>query len=292
MIEDVGYLDRLERLKLFPYTIDAVRLLNRAGFKVVVVTSQNGVAQGMLTEEFLGRGARASVAAVRSGRREDRGLLLLPAFAARGGRAVPHRLRMPQTEARYDTGRRAGSCARRRRNRSSSAIAGATSRWGWRRARRRCWSRPDTAGPKRRASGEYPARARRREPDRSDELDSTKYVKEGLTHPLPSITPRSSCSTHFRAPRRGDRRSDRRRVHLRPCGARLARGAGADSSIRLDGDRARRRGQRRKQRRRARRHARRSSASPGKTRRASAFMRAWRSRTRAASCARRATARR
>jgi D-glycero-D-manno-heptose 1,7-bisphosphate phosphatase len=53
MIEDVGYLDRLERLKLFPYTIDALRLLSRAGFKVVVVTSQNGVAQGMLTEAFL-----------------------------------------------------------------------------------------------------------------------------------------------------------------------------------------------------------------------------------------------
>jgi len=53
MIEDVGYLDRLERLKLFPYTIDAVRLLNAAGFKVIVVTSQNGVANGILTEEFL-----------------------------------------------------------------------------------------------------------------------------------------------------------------------------------------------------------------------------------------------
>jgi D-glycero-D-manno-heptose 1,7-bisphosphate phosphatase len=54
MIEDVGYLDRLERLKLFPYTIDAVRLLNAAGLKVVVVTSQNGVANGVLSEEFLG----------------------------------------------------------------------------------------------------------------------------------------------------------------------------------------------------------------------------------------------
>jgi D-glycero-D-manno-heptose 1,7-bisphosphate phosphatase len=53
MIEDVGYLDRLERLKLFPYTIDAVRLLNAAGYKVVVVTSQNGVANGILTEDFL-----------------------------------------------------------------------------------------------------------------------------------------------------------------------------------------------------------------------------------------------
>jgi len=53
MIEDVGYLDRLERLKLFPYTIDAVRLLNAAGFKVIVVTSQNGVANGILPESFI-----------------------------------------------------------------------------------------------------------------------------------------------------------------------------------------------------------------------------------------------
>lgn len=53
MVEDVGYLDRLDRMKLFPYTIDAIRLLNRGGYKVVVVTSQNGVAQGMVTEEFL-----------------------------------------------------------------------------------------------------------------------------------------------------------------------------------------------------------------------------------------------
>jgi D-glycero-D-manno-heptose 1,7-bisphosphate phosphatase len=54
MIEDVGYLDRVERLMLFPYTIDAIRLLNRGGFKVVVVTSQAGVAHGSVTEEFLG----------------------------------------------------------------------------------------------------------------------------------------------------------------------------------------------------------------------------------------------
>jgi D-glycero-D-manno-heptose 1,7-bisphosphate phosphatase len=53
MIEDVGYLERIERLKLFPYTVDAIRLLNRAGFKVVVVTSQAGVANGIVTEEFV-----------------------------------------------------------------------------------------------------------------------------------------------------------------------------------------------------------------------------------------------
>ena len=53
MLEDVGYLDRLDRLALFPYTIDSIRLLNRGGFKVVVVTSQAGVANGMVTEAFV-----------------------------------------------------------------------------------------------------------------------------------------------------------------------------------------------------------------------------------------------
>ena len=51
--EDVGYLDRLERLALFPDTIDSIRLLNRAGFKIVVVSSQAGVAKGIVTEKFL-----------------------------------------------------------------------------------------------------------------------------------------------------------------------------------------------------------------------------------------------
>jgi D-glycero-D-manno-heptose 1,7-bisphosphate phosphatase len=51
--EDVGHLDRLERLTLFPYAIDAVRLLNQAGFPVVVVTNQGGVAAGMVEEPFV-----------------------------------------------------------------------------------------------------------------------------------------------------------------------------------------------------------------------------------------------
>ena len=37
--EDVGYLDRIERLRLFPWSIDAIRLLRRAGYAVVVVTN-------------------------------------------------------------------------------------------------------------------------------------------------------------------------------------------------------------------------------------------------------------
>ena len=58
LIEEVGYLDRLERLALFPYSIDAVRLLNRAGFHVVVVTNQPGVAHGLIEEQFLAEAHR------------------------------------------------------------------------------------------------------------------------------------------------------------------------------------------------------------------------------------------
>ena len=53
LIEEMGYLDRLDRLALFPYTIDAVRLLNRAGFAVVVVTNQAGIARGIVEESFV-----------------------------------------------------------------------------------------------------------------------------------------------------------------------------------------------------------------------------------------------
>ena len=53
LIEETGYLNDLSRLKLFPYSVDAVRQLNRAGFLVIVVTNQAGIARGIVTEDFL-----------------------------------------------------------------------------------------------------------------------------------------------------------------------------------------------------------------------------------------------
>jgi D-glycero-D-manno-heptose 1,7-bisphosphate phosphatase len=50
LIEEVGYLDRIERVDLYPWSIDAVRALNRAGLRAVMVTNQSGVARGFFTE--------------------------------------------------------------------------------------------------------------------------------------------------------------------------------------------------------------------------------------------------
>jgi D-glycero-D-manno-heptose 1,7-bisphosphate phosphatase len=53
LLEEAGYLDRLERLVFFPYSVDAVRLLNRGGFAVVIVTNQAGIARGIFKESFV-----------------------------------------------------------------------------------------------------------------------------------------------------------------------------------------------------------------------------------------------
>jgi D-glycero-D-manno-heptose 1,7-bisphosphate phosphatase len=53
LIEECGYLDRLDLLRPFPFTADAIRLLNRAGFLTVVVTNQAAVARGIIDEPFL-----------------------------------------------------------------------------------------------------------------------------------------------------------------------------------------------------------------------------------------------
>jgi D,D-heptose 1,7-bisphosphate phosphatase len=53
LIEEAGYLDRLERLAFYPYSIDAVRLLNQAGLAIVVTTNQSGVARGLVEESFV-----------------------------------------------------------------------------------------------------------------------------------------------------------------------------------------------------------------------------------------------
>jgi D-glycero-D-manno-heptose 1,7-bisphosphate phosphatase len=55
LIEEVGYLDRPERVALYPWTTAAIRALNLAGLKVVLISNQSGVARGFFTEAVVER---------------------------------------------------------------------------------------------------------------------------------------------------------------------------------------------------------------------------------------------
>ncbi len=51
--EEVNYLSRMEQLRLYPQTLEAIRLITDAGMKAVVVTNQSGIARGYFTEDFV-----------------------------------------------------------------------------------------------------------------------------------------------------------------------------------------------------------------------------------------------
>ena len=53
MIHDVGYLSRKDEVRWYPWTADAIRLLNRAGYLVCVVTNQGGIGLGYTNDAFV-----------------------------------------------------------------------------------------------------------------------------------------------------------------------------------------------------------------------------------------------
>jgi D-glycero-D-manno-heptose 1,7-bisphosphate phosphatase len=51
--EEVGYLDSLDKLRLFPKTTAAIKKIHDGGLKAVVVTNQSGVARGYFSESLV-----------------------------------------------------------------------------------------------------------------------------------------------------------------------------------------------------------------------------------------------
>ena len=52
--EDMGYVNHIERFRMLPGSGKAIRKLNEAGFAVIVVTNQSGVARGYFPESLVG----------------------------------------------------------------------------------------------------------------------------------------------------------------------------------------------------------------------------------------------
>ncbi|MDI6731841.1 MAG: D-glycero-beta-D-manno-heptose 1,7-bisphosphate 7-phosphatase [Candidatus Margulisbacteria bacterium] len=53
IIEDVGYLNHPSNIQFIPGSIEAIKKLNAAGYKVIIITNQAGVARGLVSEDML-----------------------------------------------------------------------------------------------------------------------------------------------------------------------------------------------------------------------------------------------
>ena len=51
--EEVGYVNHIDRFRIFPWTAPAIRKLNQAGLPSVLVTNQSGVARGYFPEALV-----------------------------------------------------------------------------------------------------------------------------------------------------------------------------------------------------------------------------------------------
>lgn len=51
--EEVGYVNHPSRFRVFPYSSEAIRILNDAGWLAIVITNQAGVARGYFSEDVI-----------------------------------------------------------------------------------------------------------------------------------------------------------------------------------------------------------------------------------------------
>lgn len=65
--QEIGYVNHASRYRMFPFAVDAIRLINRSGFLAVLVTNQAGVARGYFPEETIGEVHAVVTAALAAG---------------------------------------------------------------------------------------------------------------------------------------------------------------------------------------------------------------------------------
>jgi D-glycero-D-manno-heptose 1,7-bisphosphate phosphatase len=53
LIEEVNFLHKVEELRFFPWTVEAVRLLKENGFLVIVITNQSGIGRKIFEESAM-----------------------------------------------------------------------------------------------------------------------------------------------------------------------------------------------------------------------------------------------
>ncbi len=51
--EEMGYINHIDRFRIFDFVPESLRLFKQLGFKIIVITNQSGVARGYFTESLL-----------------------------------------------------------------------------------------------------------------------------------------------------------------------------------------------------------------------------------------------
>lgn len=67
ILDELGYLTPDSTIHVYPYSIDAIRLLTRGGFSVVVITNQGGIGLGLYDHAFVDRTHAALAARFEAG---------------------------------------------------------------------------------------------------------------------------------------------------------------------------------------------------------------------------------
>ena len=98
VIEESHYLGNASRVRLVPGAGEAIAALNRAGWVVVIVTNQSGVARGLFTIESVEQVHAHLSELLRGIRGVGRCVSLLPASPRGRPAGLPSRMRVPQAE--------------------------------------------------------------------------------------------------------------------------------------------------------------------------------------------------
>jgi histidinol-phosphate phosphatase family protein len=67
ILDELGYLTPDSTLHVYPYSLDAIRVLSTSGFRVIVITNQGGIALGLYDAAFVDRTHAALDARIAAG---------------------------------------------------------------------------------------------------------------------------------------------------------------------------------------------------------------------------------
>jgi len=65
--EEMGYVNHVDRLQIFPYAAAAIRQLNEAEIPVVVITNQSGIARDIFPESLVHQVHKKMISQLASG---------------------------------------------------------------------------------------------------------------------------------------------------------------------------------------------------------------------------------